>query len=351
MSDNVRLIIDGMAYSGWTSISMRTSLDEVINSFELGIVDAWNGSGLPRVRNGAPCQVLIDDTVIITGYLDRVQRRYDASQRQVSVSGRSQAADLQDCSYPLSKLPSSWKKQTVLAIANALAKPFGITVTDSSGLANHVVDIAQVQPGDTPLDILAAYMRVIGARLVSTPTGDLDIVTASKDRLTTTLRLGDNILRAEDTDDLRDRFSDYMIVSQTKGNNTTFAGDSASVLGKSHDAIMAAVRYRPTIINSEVPLSSIAAAMRRADVARNNAAGRSHMTTYEVHGWRHGTQLWSDNHLVHVTDAECGWDDWLMIGTVERVLDEQGRRSRITVMPATAYDAMPVPAKQTGEAF
>ncbi len=351
MSDDVRLIIDGQSYAGWNSVSIRTSLDEVISSFELGIVDAWNGSGLPRVRNGAPCQVWLDDTVLVTGYLDRIQRRYDDAQRAISVSGRAKAADLQDCSYPLSTLPASWKSQTVLHIANALAKPFGIAVTDSSGLASHVVEIAKVQNGDTPLDILAAYMRVIGARLVSLPDGNLDIVTASTDRLGTGLRLGDNILRAEDTDDLRDRFSDYRVVSQTKGSDKIFADATASVVGKSHDPVMAAVRYRPTIINSEVSMASIAAATRRADVARNNAAGRSHMTTYDVHGWRHADGRWAFNHQVHVTDAECGWEDWLIIGTVELVLDDKGRRSRITVMPATAYDAVPIPAKQTGDVF
>lgn len=351
MSDDVKLIVGSDVYSGWESVSIRRSLDEAIHSIDLGVVDGWAGAGLPRVRNGAPFQVRLGDALITTGYLDRTRRHYDSEQRSVNVRGRSKAADLIDCSYPMDKLPSTWQNQTVLAICNALAKPFGVTVMDSSGLAEHRVDVARISQGDTSMDIILAYMRVIGARIVSLPDGNLGIVSASTNRLRTALKLGDNILSAEDDNDLRDRFSDYRIVSQRKGTDHAYGLDTASVVGTSHDATMAALRYRPTTVNSETMLSGIDEANKRATVARNVAAGHSHQTTYEVPGWRHADGIWAPNNLVHVIDPECGWDDWLMIGTVELLLDERGKIGRLTVMPATAYDITAVPADQPGLGF
>lgn len=344
MSDGIRLIIDGDAYSGWDYISVRRSLDEAIHSIQLGVLDKWDSSDLPRVRNGSPFQVQLDGELITTGYLDQVHRQYDGEQRSVTIQARSKAQDMQDCAYPLDKLPSSWKKQTVLQISNYLAKPFGITVTDSSGLASQKVEIAKVRQGDTPFDIINAYMRVIGARIISLPSGNLNIVSPSKDRLTTAIKLGENVEKADDTSDLRDRFSDYRVVSQHKGDDFTAPGDSASIVGKAHDAVMAKLRYRPTTINASTMLSSQEEANKLAKVDRNVAAGHSHKTVYTLNGWHHKKGIWAPNHQVHVVDPISGWNDWLMIGTVELVSDTQGKRAEITVMPVTAYDITAEPA-------
>nr|WP_330178206.1 hypothetical protein [Candidatus Vondammii sp. HM_W22] len=42
-------------------------------------------------------------------------------------------------------------------------------------------------------------------------------------------------------------------------------------------------------------------------------------------------------------------DEWLMIGTVEFVLDARGQRTRLTVMPPEAYDLVPLPAEDGGD--
>ena len=43
-----------------------------------------------------------------------------------------------------------------------------------------------------------------------------------------------------------------------------------------------------------------------------------------------------------------GNGEWLMIGAVEYVLDEEGERSRLTVMPREAYDLIPLPDEDAG---
>lgn len=344
MSDEVNLIIGSTAYSGWDSVSIRRSLDEAIHSVQLGVLDTWGSDQLPAIRNGSPFEIRLGDTLITTGYIDQVHHQYDGEQRSVSVRGRSKAADLQDCAYPMATAPSTWNNQPVLAICQALAKPFGIKVTDSSMLASQKVAVAKVRQGDTPFDIISEYLRVIGARIVSLPDGNLDIVSASSDRIKTALALGENIISADDVNDLRDRFSDYRVVSQTRGFDLSSPEDSSSIVGDARDAVMKAIRYRPTTVNSPSMLSSLDEANKLARVYRNVAAGHSHQTIYTVIGWRHSESVWEPNRLVRVVDPVCGWNDWLMIGTVELVSDTQGQRTEITVMPATAYDITAEPA-------
>ncbi|WP_445083849.1 phage baseplate assembly protein [Candidatus Vondammii sp. HM_W22] len=67
-------------------------------------------------------------------------------------------------------------------------------------------------------------------------------------------------------------------------------------------------------------------------------------------GWRHKDGLWSPNTRVRVLDEWMGFnDEWLMIGTVEFVLDARGQRTRLTVMPPEAYDLVPLPAEDGGD--
>lgn len=339
---NVRLVVDGVGYTGWHSVSIKRSLNEPVDSFELGVFDQWSG-GRVRVRNGAPYQLFVGDSLISTGYLCKVSRHYDSKTRSVSVSGRSKAADLIDCSYPIDTDPSSWNGLTVLQICNAIAKPFGVAVRDDSGLADQVLPQLTVNVGDKAMDVIQSCMRIIGARLVSMANGNLQIVSASLHKLATPLELGKNVISADDDDNLENRYSLYHVTSQKNGHDTQGVD---SIESNRTDAVMKRLRYRPLTIAPSTMINSQSEADALARVACNVAAGESHTTTYEVHGWQHSEGVWTPNNQVKVVDAECGWNDWLMIGTVTLLLDEEGQRAHITVLPVSAYDITAEPQKE-----
>ncbi len=346
IDDPVRLIIDGWEYTGWEHVSIHRSLDEALHGLDVSVSDQWAGHRV-RVPNGAPFKLYLGDELISTGYLDRVQRQYDASSRQVTVSGRSTAQDMVDCSFP-PNLPSTWRGISVLQICQLMAKPFGIEVVDRSGQAGYIVDKTGLRRGEAPMSLMHLLMRVIGARVVSEPDGNLAVVSASQERVSTPLELGKNILKANDDFNLRARFSDYRITSQK--SKLRSSNPSTSIVGTSHDAVMASIRPRLKSRPSRRMMSSVEEATKAATVLRNQAAGHSHVTTYTVAGWRHADGLWQPNRLVRVVDAECNRDAWLLIASVGFVSDKKGRCTVLKVMEPAAFDitAQPDLLKKNG---
>lgn len=345
MSEDIQLHINGDAYDGWETVNVTLSMKAPIDGFSLTIVDAWNSTGLPRVENGSSVAIYLGADHLITGYLDNPTRNYTGETRRVSLSGRSKAADLQDCSYPI-KNASQWSNMRVIDVLNRLTKPFGIKVVDTTGLASKVIPLAAIEPGDTPMDVIHRFMGAIGALIMSRPDGNLQIVVASSERITTPLVLGQNIDAADDTSDFRDRFSEYSVVSQQAGNADVFGDTAANVVGLAIDPSMAAIRYRPKVITPDQALNH-AQSEARAKQARNAAAGGSHSTIYTVKGWRHDNGIWLPNKMVYVRDPECGWDEWLLISNVNLLRDEQGERAAITVQPKSAFDTLPLPDAAT----
>lgn len=345
MSEDIQLHINGNTYEGWKTVSVTLSMNAPIDNFSLTIVDAWDSTGLPRVKNGSSFSLSLGNDRLATGYLDQSNRSYTGETRSVSLSGRSKAADLQDCSYPI-KNASQWSSMRVIDVLNNITRPFGIKVVDTTGLASKVIPLAAIEPGDTPMDVIHRFMGAIGALIMSRPDGNLQIVIASDVRISTPLVLGENIEDAADTSDFRDRFSEYSVVSQQAGNADVFGDTAANVVGTAIDPSMAAIRYRPKVITPDQALNH-AQSEGRAKQARNSAAGKSHSTVYTVKGWHHDNGIWMPNKMVNVHDPECGWDDWLLISNVNLLRDEQGQRAAITVMPKSAFDTLPLPDAAT----
>lgn len=350
MTDNMELLINGRNYSGWKAVNVRRSLDWFADSFDLTLTD--NQAGEARtIKLGSPCQVRVDGELLITGYVDRIRPVYDAKSRSLTISGRSKTADLIDCSPPPSAAGSGqFNKQSLLQLAIITARPFGIKAKSTVTNLDQV-SIADLEPGQTVFEFLELQARTAGVMLVSDPSGNLVITMASDERVGTSLVLGENIEQAEGDFSERDRFSHYYFFAQGGGSDDSHGEASSHISGKAEDLKK---RYRPITTIAEGAMDGLEMAKRRAEWQRNVQYGRSRQATYTVSGWRHGDGLWKPNTNVLVRDEWVGFTgkdgkgEWLMIGTVEFILDAGGRRARLTVMPAEAYDLIPLPQEDEG---
>ncbi|MEW6648144.1 MAG: phage baseplate assembly protein [Pseudomonadota bacterium] len=345
MSD-VQLKIGNQVYGGWTQVKVRRSLDLFASTFDLAYTDRWPGqNGARPIALGAAAELYIDGQKLITGYVDKAPVRYSARERSLGVSGRSKVADLVDCTFNADKLNGVQRNdQTLLQLADYLAKPFRVKAKSSvAGLK--VIEQPVINSIQTAFDFLEKLSRKEAVMLLDDPDGNLVIARASSRRAPTALVLGQNILECDGEESHRDRFSIYNIFGQYPDPDSQHAPEwKAHVSGRAEDAGM---RYRPTTIDAETALD-YADAERRAIWQRNLNYGRSRQYTYIVNGWRHKDGLWEPNTLVLVFDPWAGivgkddQGEWLMIGTVEYLLDESGERSRLTVMPKEAYDLIPI---------
>ncbi|MCK4787459.1 MAG: hypothetical protein KAV87_27120 [Desulfobacteraceae bacterium] len=348
MAEDVQLFINGKIYEGWKKVSVRRSLDLFADSFELTLTD--NRAGDARIiKLGSPCRVMIDNEPLITGFVDRIKPSYDANGRQLTLAGRSKTADLVDCSPPPQGNGAGQRNtQTLLHLATTIAGHFGIKVRSEVTGLEPIQSVLEY--GQTPFEFLEVHARAAAVRLVSDPDGNIVIVKESKAKVKTALVLGENIEAADGEFSERDRFSHYYFF----GQRSSLDGDGGDAESCAHISGLAEdinMRYRPNVMIAEGVLDGSGMAKRRAEWQRNIQYGRSRQAVYTVSGWRHEDGLWKPNTNVLVKDEWMGFNGkdgkgaWLMIGTVEFVLDDGGKRTRLTVMPKEAYDLIPLPAE------
>lgn len=348
--NDVELLINDRIYAGWEGVSVRRSLDYFASSFDLTLTDN-QAEEARTIKLGSPCQVRINGEKLITGYVDSIRPGYDAKSRKLTVSGRSKTADLVDCSLPPGTLGAGQQNsRTLLQLATAVGKRFGITArSEVAGL--EPVKVSNLAPEQPVFEFLELHARTAGVRLIDDSDGNIVISRASTERVVTALVLGENIEQADGEFSDRDRFSEYYILGQRPFGGDDHAETDAHISGVAKDVN---TRFRPTVTIAEGAMDGLGMAKRRAEWQRNVQYGRSRQATYTVSGWRHRDGLWQPNTNVLVQDKWLGFlgkdgkGEWLMIGTVEFVLDGGGKRTRLTVMPAEAYDLIPLP-KEEGE--
>ncbi len=342
---DVVLTVDGQRYGGWQEIRVQRSIEQLAGQFALSVTERWADQKTPRpIREGAECQVLIDNAPIITGYVDDVDLSYDATTHTVSVSGRDRTGDLCDCSAPVKG--GTLNGQTLLAAAQRLCAPFGIQVVNELGSAPEVVrdkfTALRANPGDSIFARLDAAARVRAVLLTTDGAGNLVITRASTERLGTVVLLGENVLAASARFSHRDRFSEYTVTGQMEASGTDTAGAAAFHLeGRAKDAFVK--RHRPLII-SATDLGGTADARRRAQWECNVRYGRAQALTYTVQGWHYEPgKLWHTNVTVPVIDEHFGINGDLLLAGVEFTLADDGLRTVLTLMPPAAFEPEPLP--------
>lgn len=340
MSD-VQLVIAGKAYGGWTSIRIMRSLEAVADTFDLSLTDRWSDQKLPMpIPAGAACEVAIDGERVITGYIDEVSPEYDGSHHAINVRGRSKAGDLVDCSIAGADGKGlQWRGKTLLAIASELCGRFGISVSALTDVGGGFKSVA-LEPGETIWEFIEHLARIRAVRFVSTTDGNMAIVRAGQSRVKTALTLGENIRLASGQFSTIERFSDYIVQAQQTGDDDTWGEQSAHVHATAKDNGVG--RYRPTVIVSDTP-GGLADCKQRAEWQRNTAWGRGQGVVYTVTDWAHSDGLWAPNTLVDVDDRWLGIKAARLIMSAQYILNDQGLRTELRVLPKEAADLVPLP--------
>ncbi len=341
----VKLTLGGKDWGGWKSYRINLGMQQLAGGFELALTERWAGQVDRReLRNGAPCTLAFDGEVLVTGYLDTVMPTYNAQDHSLGVSGRDKTADLVDCSAP----PTQWIGRTLAAVAAELVAPFGIKVIDQAGASTPFRSL-KPNDGESVFEVLDQAARIRGVLLVTDGRGNLLITRAGRERAGDRLQLGSNILQASGNSDLREVFSTYSLKGQQPGDDWGSGEASAAVIAKTTDKRIQ--RHRPLTLIADSPLDA-AGARERVTWERNVRWGRSQSITYTVQGHRQASgALWRPNLLVPVYDAYQFLDGQdRLITDVTYILDEQGERCELTVMPREAFDLVEQPEPEASDA-
>lgn len=350
----VRLKAAGKVFGGWTSMRLSLGMERCANGFEIEVTELWaDRAEVRRIPPWAPCEVWLDDDLVITGYVDEVSVRHSSGTHTVSIRGRDRTADLVDCSAI--HQAGQWRGLKIEQIAAVLAKPFKVAVRAEVDTGKPLASFA-LQDGETAFEAIERMARMRGVLVMSTPAGELLFTRAGQQRIGTALVLGENILEGSLRYDVRDCFSEYLVKGQAP---TRFFDTAASAAQASADAAKAATqmkalatdprvpRYRPMQLTAECADPAVPLAQRAQWEATVRAA-RSAGVEIVVQGWRHADGLWCANRLVLVRDAWLGVDAQMLISGVQFSLDESGSRATLKLTYAQAYTLLPT--KEQGAA-
>lgn len=343
MNDRVTLIVDGSRFEGWTEISISRALTRAAASFSLSASERWPGlRGARRIKPGAEAQVLIGGDAVITGYVDEVTIAYDGERHEISVSGRSRTADVIDCAAS----DAQFLGLKLERIAAELAKPYGVTVRADVDTGPAIADFP-VQQGETAFQAIERLAKTKALLVTDDEAGNLVLTRAGSGLTAARLKLGENLLSAEATVSLAERFSEYVVKGQRPPLDDTDDAESYTA-PKGVVSDKEVPRFRRMVLTAEGAVDGIGALDRaRWEAARRAGEGLKAVMT--VQGWRQADgRLWRVNELAPVEDPELGLSGSLLIAGVEFSLSESGSRTRLTLQPREAFDLLPEPPSGAG---
>ena len=346
MSD-VRLLVGGTRYGGWKSIRITRTMQAACGSFDLEVNDRWAGQSTPwPIGEEAPCKVVIDDQVVIDGYVGKRDIDFDEASHSLSYGGRDRAAALVDSEAVLEEW--TFRKASLLRVAEAVAKSHGVKISLQPGL-----DLPPpppkfvVSPGETGFEIIRRASQAVGALVVSDGSGGLVVTRAGAGRAQVALVEGRNVRSGRVSYDADDRFHRYVVVTQVAGTDNA-SGAAVSIRAEAVDQEVARTS-RTKLIRPEAGITTDYARRRAAWEMRTRAA-RAEQVSLRVRGWqqRPGGALWPVNALVTVQSPTLGLDGDLLIVTAEHSIDDRsGEVTDLQLMRPDAFSPEPIIRKGT----
>lgn len=343
-TDQLVMVIDGMPHTGWKTASISRSIERGPHSFNLQLSEVWNtGTTITRkaIQRGMTLQAYVNDDLLLNGYIYGLEPSYDAQNHTITVRGRSRLGDIVDCSTT----GQSFSGQSLQQICQALCKPFNISVlVDPSARAaagQVFIKSKRLDVGEPIWEFLEELARIRAVLLTSNVNGDLVITRAGKGYADVALELGKNVNTASGTFSDEALFSEYTVTAQQANEPGGLFGGEDTVLPMA--TTLGTGRYRPMAFAADEDMD-LAGCKTRAEWQRNVHEGRSQSVVYNVSGWRQKPdgRVWIPNELVTVNDPYQGWlNQERLIVESRLMLNDQGRRTELRVMPKGAFDLVP----------
>lgn len=333
MSD-AELLVNGRAYSGWTSITVERSIENFAGTFAFGVSAlSPSGEAASDLHDGQPAAVRLNGDTVITGFIDGFEIEHDAKKHEITVTGRDATGDLVDCSAAF--VTRQWFDQGMLAIVRDMVKDYSIDVVVQTDLGKPFATW-NIEPGETIFENIDKLARHRGVLAMSDGAGHLLLTKPGTEVVATRLQLGENILAGKLTRDCKKRFSDYTVLGQRQRDDENSAEDASQPKGRARDAWCKRKRY--TTGYYEDANATLDTLTKRAAWQSNVSAAQAQRVIITVQGWSHAAGLWVPNQLVAIDDERLRLSNaTLLIAGVKHQLSAQGTTTELTLAPRDAF--------------
>ncbi|MBI4695499.1 MAG: hypothetical protein HY749_15895 [Gammaproteobacteria bacterium] len=330
MTDELVLVAGSRRISGWHAVQVSRGIERMPGVFQIEAAERY-ASDVLIVNPGDPCQVLLGDDLVITGYVDRVAPGISGRDHRIRIVGRGKCADLVDCSAEWPGMQING--QTAAGIAQRLAAAYGIKVSGAAGLG---IPQMILRYGESAWDVIEEVCRYSALLAIEDARGNLMLTNTGSGRAASGFVQGKNVEQAETCFSMDRRFSEYWGVLMST-DLFTDAGTGDFAIAKVTDA--GCTRHRRKAIVAEAAGGGMGVAQQRIVWERNRRIARSSAVTLTCDSWRDAAgALWEPNTIasVDLPALKLPAAEWL-IGDVTYERDDRGSRAQLTLMPANAF--------------
>ncbi len=177
----VKLLVNGRAYSGWKAVRITRSIEALAGSFTLDVSDRWgDDSELWPIVQEDPCKVTIGPPgqpgqTVIAGYIDERDHEGDASSIALGYSGKDRAGALVENSL-LIETPggtagkshkTTWRNIDIAQFVTQIAEQFAISVSVQPGLELVKDPLLVAHSGETCYEAIKRAAGSSGVLVVS----------------------------------------------------------------------------------------------------------------------------------------------------------------------------------------
>lgn len=337
------LLVNGKDHSGWLSMMVARSMQELVGSFTLDFTNPKVRGDSPLIKAGNLCKVSIRNQEsdpkfqVIEGFVDVMSGGGDSSGVTFQSTGRDRSADLVDSA--ITRL-AEWNGFTFLELVQDLAADFEITVAISLELSTdpEIVDnpIPRINydQGTTYSELIAEYAQQKQVLIYTLPSGELFITRASKTLGAISLIDGENILEHSINMDWSNIFSEYIVKGSRQSQDNEPEEDVTQVEACAIDTRFPRTNRR-TIITPDTEQTT-ASAQQIADWHASTRMGNAEAYTVLRNGWFPVL-----NELAYVKIPSYGLDANMLIEGYELTADESGKKTLFNVVHPRAFDLLP----------
>lgn len=372
MSEHVVAVrVGGKLIEKWSDYSIEVDMLQPADAFRLSLPGGGRKDIYDLCAPDSAVQVLIDDTVMMTGFIDDRKRTVERNGIGLAISGRDKGGRLVDESMPL----QSFAGIGILQLAQAVAGPWFPEVTLSNAKNRRLLrgDAARaahvssepaidqknraqkkVNPGESRWATLAAFLEEAGLIAWSSADGNQLIVGqpnySQEPQWRFTLpefgssRAAEgNVLSAEIEHNVGERYSAIIAVGSGQGNQTNYSERVTKLRGVVKNGpgefgIGKDFQHRKVLIVSDDDVRSVDLALERAkrEMATRDSTGHRINLTVRGH-----TQYWDLNSpaifapdtMALVEDEEIGLSALYLITSCTFGMGREGEQTQLTLVP------------------
>lgn len=343
--------LNGQNLVNYTQASVIRNFESISGSF--AFVSTVRKDNLSPIKVGDSVKITVDNTPVITGFIEGLTVNYGPGSHQVTYIGRDLLADLIDSTVGVTK-----EYTGAVSLVDVIKDVLSGIGLSSIQVINQVddltpfdkFDITSADVGQKAFDFLESYVRKKQVFLITDGLGNIVITRASSELFPAKLQ---NIAGAEDNNiksasfdlDFSKRYNQYLIQSQLNpfglGSGTS-PEDIANQSGTT--AIDSFIRTTRRLELNAEESSDDATAGQRATWEANIRRARSLSYTATVQGHSAGGTIWTINNLLEVNDSFADIQAQLFVKSVR--FDESITEGTRTVINMTYKDAYTLQAEQ-----